>query len=140
VISVNEPDLASDDPSRRMIRQVLGAFHEYEKEMLVRKLRVARNRKAEKTGVPCGGGVAYGQKDGEGDVLQRILADIKKPKYTANRIATELNRDGVKTRSGGKWFGPNVVKILRANGARPFCPPRPPSQKSKSSESDFENK
>jgi len=62
--------------------------------------------------------VAYGQKEGEVEVLKRILADIKKTKYTANRIATELNRDGVKTRSGGKWFGSNVVKILRANGVR----------------------
>ena len=99
VISVNEPDLATDDPSRRMIRQVLGSFHQYEKEMLVRKLRAARNRIAEKTGKPCGGGVAYGVKQGEADVLNRILADIKKPNYTANRIATELNRDEIKTRA-----------------------------------------
>ena len=117
VISVQEPDLASDDPSRKMMRTVLGAFHEYEKEMLVLKLRGARVRQRSKLG-KCEGAKAYGEKEGEGEILKRILTDIKKPKYTANRIATELNLEGIKTRSGGSWYGSNVLKILRANGVK----------------------
>ena len=114
IVSVSEPDLGSDDPSRKFIRQVLGAFHEFEKRMIVKKLKVARERTKELRG-RCEGNLPYGTKPGEAEILKRILADIKKPKYTANRIATELNRDGIKTRSGGSWYGSNVVRILRAN-------------------------
>jgi hypothetical protein len=34
LISSAEPDLCSDDPSRKPMRQILGAFHEYEKAMI----------------------------------------------------------------------------------------------------------
>src|SRR6185503_18897069 len=37
LISVQEPDLCSDDPSRKLMRQIMGAFHEYEKTMIVLK-------------------------------------------------------------------------------------------------------
>ena len=41
---------ATDDPSKVMMRQVAGAFAQYEKERLVRKLRAARDRKRADTG------------------------------------------------------------------------------------------
>jgi DNA invertase Pin-like site-specific DNA recombinase len=41
---------ASDDPSRKMMRQIAGAFAEYEKARLVAKLRSARDRKRRQTG------------------------------------------------------------------------------------------
>jgi len=40
IISVNEPDLCSDDLGRVLMRQMLGAFFQYEKTLLVAKLRV----------------------------------------------------------------------------------------------------
>jgi hypothetical protein len=42
LISVAEPDLRSDDPSRKMMRQIMGAIAEYDKSMVVLKLRGAR--------------------------------------------------------------------------------------------------
>ncbi len=45
LISVAEPDLCSDDPSRKLMRQIMGAFSEYEKTMIVTTLKVARDRK-----------------------------------------------------------------------------------------------
>jgi|SRR5580704_13329856 DNA invertase Pin-like site-specific DNA recombinase len=44
----------TDDPSRVMMRQIAGAFAQYEKARLVAKLRVARERKKALTG-KCGG-------------------------------------------------------------------------------------
>src|ERR1700733_13200864 len=44
IVSVAEPDLCSDDPSRVLMRQILGAFFQYEKTMIVLKLRGARVR------------------------------------------------------------------------------------------------
>src|SRR5207249_7337514 len=37
--SVTEPDLCSDDPTRTLLRQMMGAFAEYERKMIVLKLR-----------------------------------------------------------------------------------------------------
>jgi DNA invertase Pin-like site-specific DNA recombinase len=39
LISVAEPDLLQDDPSRKLMRQIFGAIAEYEKTMIVLKLR-----------------------------------------------------------------------------------------------------
>ena len=41
---------ASDDPTRKMMRQIAGAFAEYEKARLVAKLKSARDRKRLETG------------------------------------------------------------------------------------------
>ena len=46
VLTANGDDLTdSTDPSRKMMRQLSGAFSEYEKARLVAKLRAARERK-----------------------------------------------------------------------------------------------
>ena len=44
LVSVHEPDLLQDDPTRTLLRQMMGATAQYEKAMLVLKLRGARNR------------------------------------------------------------------------------------------------
>ena len=46
VLTANGDDLTdSRDPSRKMMRQIAGSFHEYEKARLVAKLKAARDRK-----------------------------------------------------------------------------------------------
>ena len=72
LVSVAEPDLCSDDPSRKLMRQIMGAFHEYEKKMIVVKLRGARLRTKRKAG-SCEGRKLYGHYPGESEVLDRIL-------------------------------------------------------------------
>jgi hypothetical protein len=44
IISVAEPDLCSDDPSRKLMRQMMGAFAEYEKSMIVANGNARRQR------------------------------------------------------------------------------------------------
>ena len=51
---------ASDDPTRKMMRQIAGAFAEYEKARLVSKLRHARERKREERG-KCEGRKPHGE-------------------------------------------------------------------------------
>ena len=56
VVTASGVDLtSSEDPDRTMMRQVAGAFAEYEKARLVGKLRAARDRKAALTGLPATG-------------------------------------------------------------------------------------
>ncbi len=59
-------DLLSNDPTRKLIRQVFGAISQYEKSILISKLRVARDRKRLETG-KCGGRNGY--KDSEEEPL-----------------------------------------------------------------------
>ena len=71
LISVMEPDLLQDDPSRKLMRQIFGAIAEYEKTMIVLKLRGARVRARAKQG-RCEGRKPFGYFEGEDDVLARI--------------------------------------------------------------------
>jgi DNA invertase Pin-like site-specific DNA recombinase len=62
LLTANGDDLtASDDPSRNMMRQIAGAFAEYEKARLVAKLQGARNRKRKDTG-RCEGRKGHAEK------------------------------------------------------------------------------
>ena len=71
VRSASEPDLCSGDPSRTLIRQILGAFSQYERAMIVLKLRGARQRMRAKVG-HCEGRKPYGTRPGEEQVVKRI--------------------------------------------------------------------
>jgi DNA invertase Pin-like site-specific DNA recombinase len=61
VLSANGDDLTdSSDPSRKMMRQIAGAFHEYEKARLVAKLTAARDRKRAAIG-KCEGSTSWAE-------------------------------------------------------------------------------
>jgi DNA invertase Pin-like site-specific DNA recombinase len=111
LVSVTEPDLCSDDPSRKLMRQVMGSFHEYEKTMIVIKLRGARQRTKAKSG-RCEGRKPYGAYPGEAAILDRIL-ELDASGETTTAIANRLRAEGCKTRSGGDWLQPTVSKILK---------------------------
>ena len=114
LISVNEPDLCSDDPSRILMRQMLGAFFQYEKTLLVAKLRGARQRMRISSGKlrgGCEGRKPFGTRDGEPEIITRILA-LKASGMVFNSIAETLNREGLKPRSGQKWYASVVRDIL----------------------------
>ena len=56
LVAVDSPDsFVADTPTANLIRQVLGAVSEFEKAMLVEKLRGARERKRRETGRKVGG-------------------------------------------------------------------------------------
>ena len=115
VISVNEPDLCSDDPSRVLMRQMMGAFFQYEKSSLVAKLRGARVRMRKSTG-SCEGRKPYGSRDGEAKVISRILA-LRKAGAAMDTIADTLNVERLAARSGGQWYGSTVRNILLREAA-----------------------
>jgi DNA invertase Pin-like site-specific DNA recombinase len=50
LVSVAEPDMCSDDPTSKLLRQMLGAFSEYECSMIGLKLKGARLRAAAQRG------------------------------------------------------------------------------------------
>jgi DNA invertase Pin-like site-specific DNA recombinase len=110
IVSVAEPDLCSDDPSRVLMRQLLGAFFQYEKSMIVLKLRGARVRKKAATG-HCEGRKPYGARPGESEVIERIQS-LRASGMAMDTIAETLNAEGVSPRSGSAWYGSSVRNVL----------------------------
>lgn len=105
----------SGNPTARLIRQVLAAVSEFEKSSIVGKLRAARNRKRGETG-RCEGNKPYGAKDGEAEVVS-VIGALRSEGLTVRQIAEELDRRGVKSRSGGKWSPSVVARALK--GVKP---------------------
>ncbi|HEY7306268.1 MAG TPA: recombinase family protein [Bryobacteraceae bacterium] len=116
LISVAEPDLLQDDPSRKLMRQIFGAISEYEKTMIVLKLRGARNRIRQKAG-KCEGAKRYGELPGETAALER-MKQLRKEGLGFDRIAAALNTEGIPPRRGAKWHGLTVNKILTGKGRK----------------------
>ena len=113
LISVAEPDLCSDDPSRKLMRQIFGAIAEYDKTMTVIKLRGARQRMKARTG-RCEGEKPYGYFEGEQAILARMQA-LRGSGMAWDAIAANLNTEGVMTRYGKQWYGSTINKILKAS-------------------------
>jgi DNA invertase Pin-like site-specific DNA recombinase len=110
VLSVAEPDLMANDPTRILVRQMMGAVAQYEKSQIVLKLRGARLRKKAKTGC-CEGRKPYGFFEGEESVLNRIKA-LRADGLGFDRLAARLNQEGIPTRTGKPWHGVVINRIL----------------------------
>jgi DNA invertase Pin-like site-specific DNA recombinase len=115
LISVHEPDLLQDDPTRTLLRQMMGAIAQYEKTMLVLKLRGARNR-IKARGGHGEGNLAFGSYAGEAETLERMTAlRTEHPEWSFNKLAAQLDTEGMKPRSGGKWHPHAVKRIVTKN-------------------------
>jgi DNA invertase Pin-like site-specific DNA recombinase len=77
--SGTELTAGDDDPTRVLIRQVLGAVAQFEKAVIVSKLKAARVRKRRATG-RCEGRKPYGTRPGEADVCNGLFTS-----YVASR-------------------------------------------------------
>lgn len=106
---------ADDDPTKRLIRQILGAVAEYDKTVLVLKLRAARNRRRRETG-RCEGRKPYGYRPGEAEALARMVQLRRKPRGAPRlgygSIAKCLDTEQFPTRTGKPWTAASVQIIL----------------------------
>ena len=107
---------ADEDATRVPIRQVLGAVSQFEKSVIVAKLRAARLRQRRQTG-RCEGRKPFGEHPGEQAVLHRIRHLRRKPRgrerLSYGAIAAQLNAERLPTRMGKAWCGGMVPRILR---------------------------
>lgn len=105
-----------EDPTRVLIRQVLGAVAQFEKSVIVAKLRAARVRKRRQTG-RCEGRKPFGEHPGEEAVLRRILQLNCKPRgrnrLSCSAIAAQLNAERLPTRTRTPWRAGTVRRILQ---------------------------
>lgn len=107
IVSVYEAsDLCGDDATRVLIRQIMASFSQYEKTMIVAKLRASRERIKQRTG-KCEGRKGYKETPQGREILERIneLRQIPKigKRMTWQQIADQLNEEGIRTIDGSTW-------------------------------------
>jgi len=116
-------DIATNegDPTRKLIRQIMGALAEWEKSQLVLKLRVARQRKKAATG-RCEGGEPYGQASrekspGQNAKERSILELIRlwRETMSTEAIAKLLNDGGFLNRYGKSFTRQGVLHLIKNN-------------------------
>lgn len=112
--------VGDDDPTRTLIRQVLGAVSQFEKSVIVLKLRAARERKRRREG-RCEGRKAFGDRPNEVKAINRLRQLRRKPrggrKLSYAEVADMLNREGLSTRMGKPWNRGTVHAICKRMGS-----------------------
>jgi len=105
----------STDPTRTLIRQLMAALSQWEKNMLVRKMAAARARIFAEKG-RCGGKIPFG-----GYPEDRVVIQFLNNTRTTMRICDQrrmLNEHGLLTREGTPWDNQNVWKALKTMRTR----------------------
>ena len=123
LVSVTEPDLLQDDPSRKLMRQILGAIAEYEKTMIVMKLRGARNRmkarRAAARGVSRAGTIRARSASWS---ARRSLG----PGVAYDKLAERLTAEGFKLRIGRSQASLGILAELPSQFCLTMGPALPP--------------
>lgn len=120
------------DPSRRLIRQVLGAVIEYNKSTSRLLLEAGRLRKGEAGGY-IGGRPRYGFAAVGGELVpvpeqQVVIEDIKalrtRQRMTLRQIRDTLFEAGIPGPEGGWWTDEAIRRVLTAEGVSTGAFPR----------------
>lgn len=117
---------AEGDPTRKLIRQILGALAEWDKAQICAKLLAGRRRKKKETGQPCGGPLPYGQhvdsviRKQQLEVIDYILLS-RRCGAPCSEIARYLTRMGVPTyrAKSAKWSRSTVHYLAEQHKDRP---------------------
>jgi DNA invertase Pin-like site-specific DNA recombinase len=111
-----------DDPSRTLIRQVMGSVIEYEKNQAVRRMRLGREAKAAE-GKHAVGDYAYGYAghgDGRGrdaapapaeQIAVRRIAELRAAGRSYRLIAAALDAEGLAPRRAAQWSAMSVRNV-----------------------------
>jgi hypothetical protein len=78
--------------------------------MIVLKLRGARQRMKARTG-RCEGAKAFGTSAAHRPTIERILS-LRMSGMAVDGIAATLNGEGLKSKTGGQWYGSSVRNVL----------------------------
>src|SRR5262245_2781111 len=118
--------LADDpaDPSRRLIRQIIGAINEYERSVITLRLRSGRQAKRDRGGYAGDGSPPFGWKAIDGalvpvDSEQQAIARAKALRAAGRslrEIGETLTAEGHSPKRGGRWHPQSLARVLA--GAR----------------------
>jgi DNA invertase Pin-like site-specific DNA recombinase len=114
LIAADAPEGFLDDtPTAKMVRQILGVVSEFEKAMVVAKLKAARDRKRAAEG-KCEGRKSYAEANPDLVAAARALA---KQGLSLRKISAELLLQGRVTVTGKPYSASSVQSMLREESA-----------------------
>lgn len=117
--------LADDDadPSRKLIRQILGAVSEYERSLIRMRMQAGKRRK-QLLGLKANGSYAFGtQPHGQGrdrdaaprpdeQLTIKRMRDLRQAGQSYREIASALDAEGLRPRRATSWSAATVRNIL----------------------------
>jgi DNA invertase Pin-like site-specific DNA recombinase len=110
LILATAPDFFTEDtPTAVLVRQVLGAIHQFEKTSLVAKLKAARDRKKAATG-KCGGRKSYAEARPE---VVSLAKELRDEQCSLRQISALLAEQGYVT-AGGRPYVASAVQAMLA--------------------------
>lgn len=113
LLSATDGDLLQDDPTRKLIRQVLGSIAEYDKSMLVAKLKAAKDR-IKATGQKCEGRKSYHELNP--NLIQELKKLRRKPRngkrLSLNKTLQSLQAQGFTSASGQPLTMPVLKNLI----------------------------
>ncbi|WP_432477204.1 recombinase family protein [Nocardioides sp. GXQ0305] len=109
-----------EDPSRRLIRQVLGAVAEYERSMIALRLRAGRRAKSLKGGFAYGS-PPFGYRADGGELVpdereQVVLAravQLRSEGMSLREAGAVLDAEGLKPKRSRNWHPTSLARALR---------------------------
>lgn len=120
IVSAAGEGTDDDEPASIMLRQIVDVFAQFERAIIRQRTRAAlaaKKARGERVGA-----IPYGYRMAEdartlvrNEDEQRVLATLyamRTAGYTLRGIADELNRRGVRTRCGGRWYHQFVAMLL----------------------------
>jgi len=126
ILSVSEPGANEDSPDGRLIRTMMLALAEYEREMIRARTRAAM-RRHQNNGRRMSHKCPYGWSPDPEDPARMIPNDAERTIIGAvvthhkrglglREIAKKMTAAGVTNRSGGKWHHTQVHRVLDREG------------------------
>jgi site-specific DNA recombinase len=125
IISIDEPDILSIDPSRILLRQMKGAINQYEKAMITLRMKSGRIKKAKEGGyaggTPCLGYKPVKDSNKSSSYLKilpeesriiTIIYELRERGKTLQEIADYLNSGNFKTKRHRSWHKSTIKYIL----------------------------
>jgi DNA invertase Pin-like site-specific DNA recombinase len=112
-----------EDPSRKLIRQILGAVNEYERSIIALRLSRGRRLKSERGGY-AGGAPGFGLKAAAGELVPNEteratvarIVELHRSGLGSREIALRLNAAGRVAKRGGAWSSAQVCRVVRSVG------------------------
>lgn len=118
-----------DDPARKLFRRFMASIAEYEKDMVVLRLRMGRRRKAERGGYAYGA-PHYGVKAKGGELIPHRperaaiarMRELRDAGASYREIAAVLDAEGHRPKRSARWHPQTVRRALTRAG---IVQPRP---------------
>ncbi len=123
VLSVSEPDIANGDPTRVLVRQLLGAIAQYEAAVIRGRMLAGKAKKIAKGGYG-GGRPAYGKRAQAGELVDdadeaRLVERVRQLRAKGcsyRQVCDALEAEGFSPRRGALWQPAVVRRIAKRVG------------------------